>query len=57
MLADAARRDPTIDPDPAAWQLHQAFVFLEVFPGPGLQDNLSVGASVRDFQILEATDP
>lgn len=57
MLADAARRDPAIDPDPAAWQLHEAFVFLEVFPGEGVQDNLSVGVSVRDFQILEATDP
>lgn len=57
MLSDAARADPSIDPDPAAWQLVSALVFLEVVTGQGNTGNLSVGASVRDFMVLEGSDP
>lgn len=57
MLVDAARQDPSIDPDPAQWQLASALVFLEVVTGAGSAGNLSVGASVRDFMVLEGTDP
>ena len=56
MLADAARIDVAIDPDPARWGLVSALLFLEVAPGPDASGNLSVGASVRDFMVLEATD-
>lgn len=57
MLADAARLDPRIDPDPGQWELASALVFLEVITGDGNEGNLSVGASVRDFMVLEGTDP
>jgi hypothetical protein len=57
MLADAARLDPRIDPDPGPWELASALVFLEVVTGAGDEGNLSVGASVRDFMVLEGTDP
>jgi hypothetical protein len=57
MLADAARADAAIDPDVAHWQLESALVFLEVVVGTGAAGNLSVGASVRDFMVLEGSDP
>lgn len=57
MLADAARQDPAIDPDPEHWQLASAMVFLEVVVGTGATGNLSVGASVRDLMVLEGSDP
>lgn len=57
MLAELAVADPTIDTDPSAWQLTSAMVFLEVVVGTDPARNLSVGASVRDFMVLEGTDP
>jgi hypothetical protein len=57
MLAELAAADPTLDTDPSAWQLTSAMVFLEVIVGTDPARNLSVGASVRDFMVLEGTDP
>lgn len=57
MLAQLAIEDPTIDTDPTAWELASAMVFLEVVVGTDPARNLSVGASVRDFMVLEGMDP